>query len=51
MNEELAEVVEEVVASYLDLLDDPGDVDAQDLAQNIEQELTRAGWVKVEGDR
>lgn len=33
--DELREQVSEVVASYLDQLEDPGDVDSDDLADNI----------------
>jgi hypothetical protein len=35
MDEDVTERIREVIESYLDQLDDPGEVDAQDLAENI----------------
>lgn len=38
---EVQERIAEVIASYLDQLDDPGDVDSDDLAENIVIQLNR----------
>jgi hypothetical protein len=41
MDEDTTELIERVIASYLDQLDDPGEVDAQDLAENIASRLEK----------
>lgn len=39
----LLALFETAISSYLDLLDDPGEVDAQDLAENLVIHLERDG--------
>lgn len=39
----LLALFETAISAYLDLLDDPGEVDAQDLAENIVIHLERDG--------
>lgn len=41
------ETVRKTVECYLEQLDDPGEVDAQDLADNVVTQLQRAGWMPV----
>lgn len=41
MDEELVDRIEAVVESYLDDIDDPGDVDARVLAENIALSLAK----------
>ncbi len=40
-----ADTVRETIEHYLDQLDDPGEVDAQDLADNVVIQLKRANWM------
>lgn len=42
-DDELHELLDEVIGDYLDLLDDPGEVDAGDLADNVMRQLRKAG--------
>jgi hypothetical protein len=41
MDEEMTERIAAVIASYLDDLDDPGEVDSDDLAENIVRVIGR----------
>lgn len=41
MDEKTLELVTEVIESYLDQLNDPGEVDSDDLAENIVRNLER----------
>lgn len=44
----LEETVEKVISDYLDQLDDPGEVDAQDLADNVVIQLRSRGHLSAE---
>lgn len=39
--EELTELIAQVIGTYLDDLNDPGDVDADDLAENLARHLVK----------
>lgn len=41
MDEDTTDLIEDVIASYLDQIDDPGNVDARDLAENIAYRLEK----------